>query len=33
MIPASHRQDFSQEATAGLLLGFVLMMLLDTMLG
>jgi ZIP family zinc transporter len=33
MIPESHRKDFSQEATAGLLLGFVLMMLLDTMLG
>jgi ZIP family zinc transporter len=33
MIPESHRKDFSQEATAGLMVGFVLMMFLDTMLG
>ena len=33
MIPASHRKEFAQEATAGLMVGFVLMMFLDTSLG
>nr|MDQ2695203.1 ZIP family metal transporter [Pseudomonadota bacterium] len=32
MIPESHRQEFAQEATAGLMAGFVLMMFLDTSL-
>lgn len=33
MIPESHRKEFAQEATAGLMAGFVLMMFLDTSLG
>lgn len=33
MIPESHRKDFAAEATAGLMVGFVLMMFLDTALG
>ena len=33
MIPESHRKEFAREATAGLMLGFVLMMFLDTSLG
>jgi zinc transporter, ZIP family len=33
MIPESHRKEYSQEATAGLMVGFVLMMVLDTALG
>ena len=32
MIPESHRQEFAREATAGLMLGFVLMMFLDVTL-
>jgi ZIP family zinc transporter len=32
MIPESHRKEFAREATAGLMLGFVLMMFLDTSL-
>ncbi|MDQ3803879.1 MAG: ZIP family metal transporter [Acidobacteriota bacterium] len=32
MIPESHRKEFAQEATAGLMAGFVLMMFLDTSL-
>jgi ZIP family zinc transporter len=33
MIPESHRKEFAAEATAGLMVGFVLMMFLDTALG
>ncbi|MGV8941053.1 MAG: ZIP family metal transporter [Lysobacter sp.] len=33
IIPESHRQGHEQHATAGLMVGFVLMMLLDTALG
>ncbi|MDX6272256.1 MAG: zinc transporter, family [Acidobacteriota bacterium] len=33
MIPESHRKEFAREATAGLMVGFVLMMFLDTSLG
>jgi ZIP family zinc transporter len=33
MIPESHRKEFAREATAGLMIGFVLMMFLDTSLG
>ena len=33
MIPESHRKDFAAEATAGLMVGFALMMFLDTALG
>lgn len=33
IIPESHRQGHELSATVGLLLGFVLMMLLDTALG
>ena len=33
MIPESHRKEFAAEATAGLMVGFVLMMFLDTSLG
>ena len=33
VIPESHRQGHENHATAGLMLGFVLMMLLDTALG
>ncbi|WP_287131069.1 ZIP family metal transporter [Candidatus Cyanaurora vandensis] len=33
IIPESHRQGFEREATAGLMLGFVIMMVLDTTLG
>jgi ZIP family zinc transporter len=33
MIPESHRQGHERYATAGLMLGFVLMMMLDTALG
>ena len=33
MIPESHRQGHELAATNGLMLGFVLMMLLDTALG
>ena len=33
IIPESHRQGHERFATAGLMLGFVLMMLLDTALG
>ena len=33
MIPESHRKEFAREATAGLMVGFVLMMFLDTALG
>lgn len=33
MIPESHRKEFAREATAGLMMGFVLMMFLDTSLG
>jgi zinc transporter, ZIP family len=33
MIPESHRKEFAKEATAGLMVGFVLMMFLDTSLG
>ena len=33
IIPESHRQGHENFATAGLMLGFVLMMLLDTALG
>jgi ZIP family zinc transporter len=33
MIPESHRKEFAKEATAGLMVGFVLMMVLDTALG
>ena len=33
MIPESHRQGHELAATKGLMLGFVLMMLLDTALG
>ncbi|MCA1564499.1 MAG: ZIP family metal transporter [Acidobacteria bacterium] len=32
MIPESHRKEFAGEATAGLMVGFVLMMFLDTSL-
>lgn len=32
MIPESHRKEFAREATAGLMIGFVLMMFLDTSL-
>ena len=32
MIPESHRKEFAREATAGLMVGFVLMMFLDTSL-
>jgi ZIP family zinc transporter len=32
MIPESHRKEFAAEATAGLMVGFVLMMFLDTAL-
>jgi zinc transporter, ZIP family len=32
MIPESHSQEFAKEATAGLMVGFVLMMFLDTAL-
>ena len=31
MIPESHRKGFEREATFGLIAGFVVMMLLDTM--
>jgi len=30
MIPESHRKEFAREATLGLILGFILMMFLDT---
>lgn len=33
IIPESHRKEFAKEATAGLMIGFVLMMFLDTSLG
>jgi zinc transporter, ZIP family len=33
MIPESHQKEFAKEATAGLMFGFVLMMVLDTSLG
>lgn len=33
MIPESHRKDFAADATSGLMVGFVLMMFLDTALG
>ena len=33
IIPESHRQGHEKSATAGLMLGFVVMMLLDTALG
>jgi ZIP family zinc transporter len=33
IIPESHRQGHESAATIGLILGFVLMMLLDTALG
>ncbi|HEX8559730.1 MAG TPA: ZIP family metal transporter [Pyrinomonadaceae bacterium] len=33
MIPESHRKEFAADATAGLMVGFVLMMFLDTSLG
>ena len=33
VIPESHRQGHENFATAGLMVGFVLMMLLDTALG
>ena len=33
MIPESHRQGHEHHATAGLMIGFVLMMVLDTALG
>jgi ZIP family zinc transporter len=33
IIPESHRQGHETSATCGLILGFVLMMLLDTALG
>lgn len=33
MIPESHRKEYASEATAGLMAGFVLMMILDTSLG
>jgi ZIP family zinc transporter len=33
IIPESHRQGHETHATTGLMLGFVLMMLLDTSLG
>jgi len=33
MIPESHRKGFEQEATWGLVLGFIVMMLLDNLLG
>jgi len=32
MIPESHRKEFAREATAGLMVGFALMMFLDTSL-
>ena len=32
MIPESHRKEFAKEATVGLMVGFVLMMFLDTSL-
>lgn len=32
MIPESHRQEYAKEATAGLMVGFVLMMFLDVTL-
>jgi len=31
MIPESHRKGFEREATFGLIVGFVIMMLLDSM--
>ncbi len=31
MIPESHRKEFAREATLGLILGFIVMMFLDTM--
>jgi ZIP family zinc transporter len=31
MIPESHRKGFEREATFGLITGFVVMMLLDTL--
>ncbi len=33
IIPESHRQGHESHATLGLIIGFVLMMLLDTALG
>ncbi|MDX1917955.1 MAG: ZIP family metal transporter [Candidatus Caenarcaniphilales bacterium] len=33
IIPESHRKGFDKEATAGLILGFILMMILDISLG
>lgn len=33
MIPESHRKGFEREATFGLIVGFIVMMLLDTLLG
>jgi len=33
MIPESHRKEFAREATLGLILGFIVMMVLDTIFG
>ena len=33
MIPESHRKGFEREATFGLIIGFMIMMLLDNLLG
>ena len=33
MIPESHRKEFAREATLGLILGFIVMMILDTAFG
>jgi len=33
MIPESHRKEFAREATLGLILGFIIMMILDTVFG
>jgi ZIP family zinc transporter len=33
MIPESHRKGFEREATFGLIIGFMIMMLLENLLG
>ena len=33
MIPESHRKGFEREATFGLVVGFIVMMLLDNLMG